>query len=251
MRLFAVLGIAVLFQPGSISAQATDEALAFAVEELTREWFDEQLRDLSPEERQDQGLLEDDIAEMRDNVIRRISGVLETSDALADGVPDDAANAAAMARLVEAYEGLDSTTPVFTKLALSKADDPAYRSGWRLCAIRVIAETWLPQAEDMLARRNTSAQPPCEADLSAVQSDMLPLEPQRTEFKPGGSAVMEFIVESTGAVSNLWFVEWSVTPSDDFMRDYLTRSVQAWKFPPRENACRRQTTITLEMAEAE
>jgi hypothetical protein len=102
-----------------------------------------------------------------------------------------------------------------------------------------------------LCARPTAALPPCEADLRAVQSEMLPLQPRRTEFQPGGSAVMELTIGPTGAVSYLSFVEWSVTPNDEFMRDYVIRSVQAWRFPPRDNACRLRRTISLEMADAE
>jgi hypothetical protein len=38
---------------------------------------------------------------------------------------------------------------------------------------------------------------------------------------------------------------------DETQRDYVTRSVQAWRFPPRETSCRRQTTITFAMADTD
>jgi hypothetical protein len=248
MRLFAGIALAALLLPGITPAQNPAPSLASAVEELTREWFANQTGDLPADELPGRDVLDSDVVEMRDNVIRRISEVLETSDALADGIPDDAANAAAVARLVDAYEGLDDTTTIFTKLALSKAGDPAFQSGWRLCAIRVIAETWLPEAELIQAQRKTSSLPPCESDLGPVQSGMLPLTPPRTEYTPGGKAVVEFAVDASGAVSDPWFVEWSVTPNDNFMLDYVSRSVQAWRFPARENRCRLQRTVRFEVA---
>ena len=246
MRLLAGITCVVFLLPATTSAQDPAPSLESAVEELTRQWFEGQTADLPPEELPEQEFLVVDIADMRDNVLRRISEVLENSDALAGGIPDDAANAAAMIRLVEAYEGLESTTPVFTQLALSKASDPAYQSGWRLCAIRVIAETWLSEIQETRAQMDTVVLPPCEADLRPVEAEMLPLQPPRTEYDPGGSAVVEFGVAPTGAVSNPWFVEWSVTPSDEFMRDYVTRSVQGWRYPPRESSCRLRRTIAFE-----
>ena len=251
MRLFAGIAMLALLLPGTTAAQSAAPSLASAVEELTREWYEQQTGDLPPDELPEQEILIVDIAEMRDNVMRRVSEVLENSDALAGGIPDDAANTAALIRLVEAYEGLESMTPVFTQLALSKASDPAYQSGWRLCAIRVVAETWLSQILETRAQMDTVVLPPCEADLRPVEAEMLPLQPPRTEFRPGGSVVVEFGVAPTGAVSNPWFVEWNVTPSDEFMRDYVTRSVLGWKYPPRESACRLQRSITFEIVKAE
>jgi hypothetical protein len=126
--------------------------LVSAVETLTREWFRGQLADLPPDELPGKKELEADIVDMRDSVIRRIVATLKSSDALKNGLPNDPANAAALARLVIEYKELEPATPIFTKLALSKVGDPAYRTGWTLCAIRVIAETWLPQVREMSGR---------------------------------------------------------------------------------------------------
>jgi hypothetical protein len=60
---------------------------------------------------------------------------------------------------------------------------------------------------------------------------------------------MEFTVEATGAVSDLSVGDWSVTPSDGHMRDYVNRFMQALRFPARENSCRRQFRISFEMVE--
>lgn len=147
----AAVAALLLHEPAGAQSR-DDESLASVVEILTREWFEGQLGDLPRDELPEEEVLEADIADMRDGVLRRVAGVLSASDAMTNGRPDDAANSAAMVRLVEAFAGLERTTPIFTKLALSKVNDPEYRSGWRLCAIRVIAETYLPQAQESHAQ---------------------------------------------------------------------------------------------------
>jgi hypothetical protein len=141
----------------AIAAQKSDAGrspapLVAVVETLTREWFQGQLGDLPPDELPGKDELEADIRDMRDSVLRRVAVVLRSSDALKGGKPDDSANAAAMTRLVIAYKGIEPSTPIFTKLALSKVGTPAYQAGWPLCAIRVIAETFLPQSQEMSGR---------------------------------------------------------------------------------------------------
>jgi hypothetical protein len=93
-----------------------------------------------------------------------------------------------------------------------------------------------------------AAEPPkCEAGLKAEYRELLPLTPPRTEYVPRGFAVVEFTVNPSGAVSEVSFSEWKIPPSDSFMADYLVRSVQAWRFSPRENACREQQKLTFQL----
>jgi hypothetical protein len=139
-------------EAGSTVKRAHIDSLAWAVEILSREWFQGQVGDLPPNELPDKQEMEDDIADMRDDILRRVDHVLSASDAVKNGEPNDLANRAAIVRLVEEYSDLDQSVPIFTKLALSKVNDPAYRSGWRLCAIRIIAETYLPEARNMKLR---------------------------------------------------------------------------------------------------
>jgi hypothetical protein len=154
-RVAGVVACAVLSQSAAPAQKGGPEPapapLVAAVEGLTREWFRGQTGDLAPDELPSKAELEADIRDMRDRVLGRIADVLRTSDALKGGKPDDSANAAAMARLVVEYKGLESATPIFTRLALSKVGTPAYLAGWRLCAIRVVAETYLPQVRETSA----------------------------------------------------------------------------------------------------
>lgn len=113
---------------------------------LCREWFDGQIGDLPADELPPQSEIEQDIVEMRDETLQRILKILANSDALRNRVPDDAANSKAMTELVERYVGHEATTPIFTKLALSKRGTEGYQNGWSLCAIRLIAETYLDQS---------------------------------------------------------------------------------------------------------
>lgn len=128
------------------------ESLTSVVELLVREWIQRQTGSVPPDELPERNEIEQDIAQMRDEVLRKVADVLRASDALHNGKPDDAANRVALDRLVAEYQGLDRTTPSYVKLALSKANDPAYQSGWPICAIRLIAQAWLPDARDRHVR---------------------------------------------------------------------------------------------------
>ena len=84
---------------------------------------------------------------MRDETFSRvISSVPVSKFLMQNNIPDDEENKKALAELVKAYSGHDNTTPLFTKLALSKTDEPRYQSGWALCTIRLVAETYLEQS---------------------------------------------------------------------------------------------------------
>ena len=113
---------------------------------LCREWFQVQIGHLPPDELPPQSEIEQDISEMRDDTLNRIRATIRRANAIRRGQPDDAANADALTQLIEAYSGHEAKTPVFTRLALSKCDEPRYHSGWPLCAVRLIAETWLEQS---------------------------------------------------------------------------------------------------------
>ena len=94
------------------------------------------------------------------------------------------------------------------------------------------------------------AEPPtCEHDLRADHRDLLPLPAPRTEYDPQGSVVVDFTVNPNGTVSDASFSEWHISPADDFMADYLTKSVQTWNFPLRASACRAQQKIFLKLAD--
>lgn len=127
--------------------------LSKTLDVLTREWFDGQLRDLPAEDMPPVEEVAADIAAMRNNTLQRIMPALHQTDCLSDDRPDDGANAAAVARLAAAFVGLEATTPTFTKLALSKIGIEGYTAGWPLCAIRLVAETWLPQARQLHDQR--------------------------------------------------------------------------------------------------
>jgi len=118
--------------------------LADAVETLVREWFKGQIGDLPPDELPPEDEIEADIESMRDEALASIARLQATTDSVKDGRPNDAANRSALDRLASEYRGLERATPIFTALALSKRGLPEYASGWRLCAIRLIAEEKLP-----------------------------------------------------------------------------------------------------------
>lgn len=113
---------------------------------LCREWFDGQIGDLPEDELPPQSEIEEDIAQMRNETLDRIKSVLANSDAIRNRAPDDAANSDALRALSEKYIGHEATTPIFTKLALSKHGVDRYQSGWPQCAVRLIAETYLEQS---------------------------------------------------------------------------------------------------------
>ena len=94
----------------------------------------------------------------------------------------------------------------------------------------------------------SGAEPPkCEASLRAESFGLLPLTAPRTEYNPQGSVVILFTVNADGTVSDVSFSDWNILPADGFMRDYLSKSVKAWRFPVRECACsgQQRTTIAL------
>ena len=115
---------------------------------LCEQWFAGQLKDVPEDELPPKEEINRDMIEMRDEVFSRILPTLEAAECLSDGEPDDAANSKQLNRLVGEYEGLEATTPIFTKLALSKADQQDYQSGWPLCTIRLVAETYLKQSRE-------------------------------------------------------------------------------------------------------
>ena len=114
---------------------------------LCREWFERQIGDLLKEELPPQEEIEEDILQMRDETYARIISSVPVDKYLHKSKsPDDETNRLSLKGLVEAYAGHEATTPIFTKLALSKIDEPRYQSGWPLFAIRVVAETYLEQS---------------------------------------------------------------------------------------------------------
>ena len=114
---------------------------------LCREWFQFQIGDLPDDDLPPQEEIEADIVQMRDETFDRlISSVPADRFLQKSGIPDDEKNRRALAALVKAYAGHDRTTPIFTKLALAKVDEPRYRGGWALCTLRLIAETYLEQS---------------------------------------------------------------------------------------------------------
>lgn len=112
---------------------------------LCREWFEGQIGDLPAEELPSNDEIEEDILQMRDDTLRRVKDRLLSTDAVQRGRPNDVANSSALSELIQRYSTHETTTPIFTKLALSKHGDARYQSGWPLCAIRLVADTW---AED-------------------------------------------------------------------------------------------------------
>ena len=113
---------------------------------LCREWFDGQIGDLPEDELPPESEIEQDIIQMRDETLERIKEYISGTDAISNHVPNDAANSKAMKELSGKYSGHEATTPIFTKLALSKQLDDRYQGGWPLCTIRLIAETYLKQS---------------------------------------------------------------------------------------------------------
>jgi hypothetical protein len=99
------------------------------------------------------------------------------------------------------------------------------------------------------AHGNAAVLPQCEASLKAESLELLPLTAPRTEYNPQGSVVILFTVNADGTVSEVTFSDWKILPADDFMRDYLSKSVKAWRFPVRESACSGQQRITIELNE--
>jgi len=114
---------------------------------LCREWFEKQIGDLPEDELPAKEEIEEDILRMRDETFDRVISSVPAEKFLETvRVPNDDENKRALEDLVKAYSGHEDTTPIFTKLALSKIGKPRYQSGWSLCAIRLVAETWLEQS---------------------------------------------------------------------------------------------------------
>jgi hypothetical protein len=113
---------------------------------LCREWFQNQIGDLDEDDLPSEGEIEDDILDMREEISVRVSPFLESTNALAAGIPNDNGNIEALSELIEKYRGHEANTPIFTKLALSKYGQNQYQGGWPLCTIRVVAEAWLQQS---------------------------------------------------------------------------------------------------------
>ena len=113
---------------------------------LCREWFCGQIGDLPEDELPSRSEIEQDIVQMRDETLDRVRATLANSNAIKNRAPDDAANLEALNELSKKYVGHEATTPIFTKLALSKRGDDRYQKGWPLCAVRLIAESYLKQS---------------------------------------------------------------------------------------------------------
>ena len=113
---------------------------------LCREWFDQQLGDLPPSKKPAKAKMEHDALEMRDRTMLRLEDAIARSDAIVKRKPNDVANLKAMSELTRKYSGHEAMTPIFTKLALSKSSDDRYQKGWSLCAIRLVAESYLKQS---------------------------------------------------------------------------------------------------------
>jgi hypothetical protein len=97
-----------------------EHPLAQTLEVLTREWFQNQIRDLPPDELPPVEEMESDIADMRDETLQRVARAFDNTDCTRDGRPNDRANAAAIERLAAAFVGLERTTPIFAKLPYRK-----------------------------------------------------------------------------------------------------------------------------------
>ena len=113
---------------------------------LCKEWFHNQIHDLPEDELPPQEEIDRDIVDMRDDTFQRVLPFIQSSKSVVDGQPNDTHNLSSLYQLVEKYNGHESTTPIFAKLALSKAGEPKYQAGWSLCVVRVIAEAWLEQS---------------------------------------------------------------------------------------------------------
>lgn len=114
---------------------------------LCEEWFQGQIRDLPEDELPPSAEIEADIVRMRTRTSARILSAVTLSRFLdAAGRPDDGRNRDALRSLMSAYQGHEATTGIFVTLALAKAAEPRYQSGWPLVTIRAIAETWLEQS---------------------------------------------------------------------------------------------------------
>ena len=113
---------------------------------LCKEWFHNQIHDLPEDELPPQEDIDQDILAMRNETYERMQPYIVASDSIVHGQPNDTYNTNALSKLVEAYNGHENTTPIFTKLALSKVDNPKYQNGWPLCVIKTIADTWLKQS---------------------------------------------------------------------------------------------------------
>ena len=114
---------------------------------LCREWFKGQIKDLPEDELPPKEEIERDIIQMRDETFERIISTVPTKKFLGnDNTPNDVENEKVFKGLVDAYAGHENTTPIFTILALSKVSELRYQSGWPLCTVRLVAETWLEQS---------------------------------------------------------------------------------------------------------
>ncbi len=89
--------------------------------------------------------------------------------------------------------------------------------------------------------------PLCDASIKPIRHEMLPLIPPRTEYVPRGHLIVEFVVQSTGEISDVRIVESHIPSSDTFVLEHTLRSVETWKFEPRENACRGTKKISFEL----
>jgi len=113
---------------------------------LCKEWSQNQIGDLPEDELPSQEEINQDILDMRDGIFKRVLPFIQSSKSIVDDQPNDSQNLQTLSQLIEKYKGFEKTTPIFTKLALSKENDPRYKSGWPLCVIRTVGETWFEQS---------------------------------------------------------------------------------------------------------
>lgn len=114
---------------------------------LCREWFARQIADLPEDELPPREDIESDAVRMRDSVYDQVIAAVPPHKFLGTATsPDDEENQRVLQTLIQAYAGHESTTPIFTTLTLSKADEPRYQVGWPLCTVRVVAEAYLEQS---------------------------------------------------------------------------------------------------------
>lgn len=114
---------------------------------LCQEWFAGQISDIPEDELPPHEEIELDAIQMRDRTYDRVLAAVPPRRFLdAAALPDDERNRRALSELTRAYVGHERTTPIFVHLAFSKLHEPLYQSGWPLCALRLIAETYLEQS---------------------------------------------------------------------------------------------------------
>jgi hypothetical protein len=113
---------------------------------ICKEWLHNQIHDLPEDELPPQEDIDQDILDMRNETFERMRPFIDESESIVQGSPNDKHNLNAFSKLIEEYNGHEQTTPIFTKLALSKVDNPKYQKGWPLFVVKTVADTWLEQS---------------------------------------------------------------------------------------------------------